>query len=300
MADRIQDNLECPLCFEQFKQPKNLSCGHTFCLNCLERHVQAKGHVTSLKCPECRQDTNFQGNLNKLPNSIVVIRLIDNLKTNEKSLDTPQNVCKLCEGANPLVSFCKTCPISMCSGCTHGHKMIPVLAGHQVYSIAAIKEEYRGRVLKLKSIQSRFKEKMARLVKMSDETTESCLKIKYEIHSEADKLLQVINYLKTNLLEKVDDFLGKKLSTIEVLSDEMRIQTCSIDNLLSCFDAVEAKSDFEVLDVYKADADNLISVSLEELKPKNNVVLDSRLQLEPSEEFEKFQDVISLGNLFEG
>lgn len=45
--------LTCGLChIPGFKQPKQLQCGHTFCLPCLERRVQNVGGA-SFSCPSC-------------------------------------------------------------------------------------------------------------------------------------------------------------------------------------------------------------------------------------------------------
>ena len=34
--------LECGYCLEKFQNPRNLPCGHTFCLSCLQSQVNNK------------------------------------------------------------------------------------------------------------------------------------------------------------------------------------------------------------------------------------------------------------------
>jgi len=48
---RIQEALECSICFEMFDQPRVLPCGHTFCMSCL---VAIKQRNSALPCPQCR------------------------------------------------------------------------------------------------------------------------------------------------------------------------------------------------------------------------------------------------------
>lgn len=55
------DDTECAICFcsydNVFKSPKLLSCGHTFCLECLARINVTSVELKSLTCPVCREVT---------------------------------------------------------------------------------------------------------------------------------------------------------------------------------------------------------------------------------------------------
>ena len=42
----------CLICYGDYSQPKQLPCGHTFCLACIEKYVNPKLMV---ECPQCRQ-----------------------------------------------------------------------------------------------------------------------------------------------------------------------------------------------------------------------------------------------------
>lgn len=54
--------MECPSCYsiyeDPIKSPKNLPCGHTYCLECLRKIFDISKF---LKCPTCR--TKFDGSL---------------------------------------------------------------------------------------------------------------------------------------------------------------------------------------------------------------------------------------------
>ncbi|KAJ8290157.1 hypothetical protein GJAV_G00009380 [Gymnothorax javanicus] len=60
--DDIEDT-ECVVCFcaydNVFKTPKLLSCGHTFCLECLARINVSSTEIKSLTCPVCRELTDL-------------------------------------------------------------------------------------------------------------------------------------------------------------------------------------------------------------------------------------------------
>ncbi len=45
--------LDCALCLEEFTDPKQLPCTHTFCLQCLEELIRTHPG-NKFPCPECR------------------------------------------------------------------------------------------------------------------------------------------------------------------------------------------------------------------------------------------------------
>lgn len=57
------EDTECAVCFcsydNVFKTPKLLSCGHTFCLECLARINVSSLEIKSLSCPVCRKLTEL-------------------------------------------------------------------------------------------------------------------------------------------------------------------------------------------------------------------------------------------------
>ena len=51
----ISEEIKCPICLEQLKQPKILPCQHTYCLDCLEE-VAKLNNPDTVDCPECRRE----------------------------------------------------------------------------------------------------------------------------------------------------------------------------------------------------------------------------------------------------
>lgn len=45
----LTDHLNCPICKELLREPYVTGCGHTFCHECIEHHLEK----TSQKCPSC-------------------------------------------------------------------------------------------------------------------------------------------------------------------------------------------------------------------------------------------------------
>ncbi|XP_041372793.1 uncharacterized protein LOC121386057 [Gigantopelta aegis] len=48
------DVISCCICLGPFTDPRTLPCGHTFCLRCLQRHIDSSVNENTFKCPNCR------------------------------------------------------------------------------------------------------------------------------------------------------------------------------------------------------------------------------------------------------
>ena len=54
LADSLEKELTCPICFNLFEEPKVLPCQHNFCGNCMESLLQRNESIFKLECPICR------------------------------------------------------------------------------------------------------------------------------------------------------------------------------------------------------------------------------------------------------
>ena len=72
----LEEELKCPVCLEEFVEPKCLSCSHTVCLQCLRN--MAQNDVDYVRCPTCRYETDirFPGGIDLLPTNYIATSLI--------------------------------------------------------------------------------------------------------------------------------------------------------------------------------------------------------------------------------
>jgi RING-type zinc-finger len=84
---QFEDLLNCMICFESFRNPKMLPCGHTFCAECLVGYQktyeqQRRAVPGKLPCPTCRELTTLPpGGVSGLRNDFKVQKIEDLFRT---------------------------------------------------------------------------------------------------------------------------------------------------------------------------------------------------------------------------
>ncbi|XP_033119957.1 E3 ubiquitin-protein ligase TRIM56-like [Anneissia japonica] len=119
--------LECTICFKRLKNPKSLTCLHSFCLACLEDWVKVNGELT---CPTCSKSYPIpKGGLQNLPPNTFLNNL---LETMEQISEKDQMKC-VCGKEGQVKYYCKDCKQYLCSTCSDHHTNYRLFANHKLY-----------------------------------------------------------------------------------------------------------------------------------------------------------------------
>ncbi|XP_030847332.1 tripartite motif-containing protein 5-like [Strongylocentrotus purpuratus] len=122
LKQAVDKNLECPVCLSFFKDPKNLTCSHTFCKGCLETVLVSH---RKLLCPTCREETSLPGgDVGRLKSNIIVRSLVEDVETQghsncnqeDKSLPKKWNKCQK-HPTDDEECFCLNCKKYVCFKC---------------------------------------------------------------------------------------------------------------------------------------------------------------------------------------
>ncbi|XP_075911038.1 E3 ubiquitin/ISG15 ligase TRIM25-like [Petromyzon marinus] len=114
-AENVDRELTCPICLDTFDCPSTLSCGHSFCLHCLE---DAWKEVDSYCCPQCRKTFPRRPQLTR---NVTIANLMEQLRVTESmaaAADADAGVvfCDICpEGQTPALKTCLKCETSFCT-----------------------------------------------------------------------------------------------------------------------------------------------------------------------------------------
>ena len=124
---------ECSVCLESLinKQPRLLSCGHTFCTPCLQQLSAGN----TVNCPKCRSPTRLPpGGVQALPKNTDISKM----REREQELSARnENFCQMCRKRDAKIEYiCTSCAKRLiCKACYNKHKRIPALKAHNVLPI---------------------------------------------------------------------------------------------------------------------------------------------------------------------
>ncbi|CAN0202467.1 unnamed protein product [Lampetra planeri] len=111
-AENMDRELTCSICLDTFDCPSTLSCGHSFCLQCLEN---AWKKTVSYCCPQCRKTFPRRPQLTR---NVTLANLIEQLRVTETIAAAAGGVvfCDHCpEGKTLAVKTCLKCDTSFCT-----------------------------------------------------------------------------------------------------------------------------------------------------------------------------------------
>ena len=144
-AEIEEDIFECSVCLNYMldRNPRSLSCLHTFCEDCLNQLKNNK----KITCPTCRKTTELKSD--NVPELIVNFHLHkfkdvgskppSNTKENQKQKNSePKSMCQICDMKTPVYK-CKDCPQLMCESCKNDHN--DMFEGHAVFEMCQKHEE---------------------------------------------------------------------------------------------------------------------------------------------------------------
>lgn len=115
-VNKIGEQLNCPMCLENFSTPKTLFCLHTFCQPCLERlPLDPK---RNLSCPTCQSPCELpSAGVSGLPTAFFVENLTEVQDLLRRVVGCDPVLCYNCGTCNAS-SYCKQCGVFMCTQCT--------------------------------------------------------------------------------------------------------------------------------------------------------------------------------------
>ena len=137
---KLNEQLECSICFDTFKQPKLLPCFHVFCKSpCLVKLVAKDGH--SLTCPTCRHIVPLsEKGVDGLKSDFHIDRLFEIRDAFNKAAEPTETQCGNCED-DKATGYCRDCSEFVCDECQAAHKRFKIMKNHQIVTLKELKDQ---------------------------------------------------------------------------------------------------------------------------------------------------------------
>ena len=149
---------ECPVCHEDYTDPKILPCTHLLCQKCVLSWLKTQGNQAG--CPLCRQpilssteqdsfwNAYAYGWMKKEQGQSDFSKVVDALPTDyatkvkiesQKTLNA-SDVCNICDDS-AAAFFCLQCDTKLCGSCSKVHSKLPSTSNHLVKELSCLTAE---------------------------------------------------------------------------------------------------------------------------------------------------------------
>ncbi|XP_068459561.1 uncharacterized protein si:rp71-1g18.1 isoform X2 [Clinocottus analis] len=126
---KLEELLMCPVCQDIFRDPRQLPCGHSLCMVCLE-NMMDHSSGGPFRCPDCRADF---GPIIAVHKSYALANIVEDFRVNQRRREkqTKSVFCDFCpEKRTVAIKTCLKCEVSLCAEHVKDHLELPVFSGH--------------------------------------------------------------------------------------------------------------------------------------------------------------------------
>ena len=219
LVKNLKKQVTCSICLDTYTEPKTLvtiSCLHTFCCQCLERHARVSQRQGKFRCPECQAEIDLpQGNrFDRLPNSFYHKSLLAALEAEDRQA-IPRQQQETCSQHTEerLRYYCSTCEASVCPICvTEDHR------GHAFDVLEkAVQEEKKNIMSTVETIKEKanlFRSELRKLEKTSEDVEMIIAIAKQEVSEATERVITKTRQQEKQLLESLEMTRRRRIERI--------------------------------------------------------------------------------------
>uniref|UniRef100_A0A1X7U560 RING-type domain-containing protein n=1 Tax=Amphimedon queenslandica TaxID=400682 RepID=A0A1X7U560_AMPQE len=250
MSSVVEPVPHCPLCTD--RSPSNnfklLPCQHSYCERCLEELLllEPDGHSYVLACPSCRFPVSLASDgILGLPT--IEPRGGGGGGGKEERRTSSSSIGPVCSRHDKVIQlYCETCLSTVCQSCAvedHGNHLYYQINRSQ----SKHREEVRGGLKDIENKRNQYRSSLSKVREREEEVKRRSDEIQAEIESLAERLTQLVEESKNNLLKELTSIKEKKLRVLldqRTLGEERLVEIERVSESLEQFLSIESNQQF--------------------------------------------------------
>ena len=221
LVENLKKQLTCSICLETYTDPKIISCLHTFCCKCLEKHARKNHRQGKFRCPECQAEIDLpEGNhFDRLQTSFIHNSLLGLLETEDREALLKPPFCSQHKNER-LRYFCSTCEACICPVClAENHRR------HEFDVIEKVAEEDTKFILSnvqtIKEKENLLQEEIRKFKKTSKAVEMIIAIAKQEVSKAAQHVITKTRQQEKQLLESLEMTRRERIEQINSAKQEL-------------------------------------------------------------------------------
>ena len=219
----LKKQVTCSICLDTYTEPKTISCLHTFCCECLERHARVSQRQGKFRCPECQAEIDLpEGNrFDRLPNSFFHKSLLGVLEAEDREAIPREQQDTCSQHTEERVRYyCSSCKVCICPICvTEDHR------GHAFDVLEkAVQEEKKNIVSTVQTIKEKanlFRAELRKLEETSEDMEMIIAIAKQEVSEATEHVITKTRQQEKQLLESLEMTRRKRIERINSAKQEL-------------------------------------------------------------------------------
>ncbi|PIK45312.1 hypothetical protein BSL78_17813 [Apostichopus japonicus] len=131
MEGLTENFFKCPVCLDQFNEPKQLPCLHRYCNDCLRKVVQVS-HDGTIECPLCKQRCCIpKDGLNSFKTDFHMKSMLEFIELHKSFEKKDLKQCVSCLQDVVCSAYCFRCRDFLCNECYKVHVSSKMFTDHQ-------------------------------------------------------------------------------------------------------------------------------------------------------------------------
>nr|XP_048302669.1 E3 ubiquitin-protein ligase TRIM31-like [Myodes glareolus] len=199
-ANKLLEDVICPICMEILQNPVTIDCGHNFCLQCI--HLVGKT-TENLQCPLCKLPVNK----NMLRPNKLLASLAEKIQAMDPAEFQPEEEPRCRKHKEKIHYFCEKDKKFLCLVCRDSRD-------HKTHEVTLVDEAAQNYKVQIETEVQYLGQKDKEIIKEKKKGEGEIQVFRAQVHLEKLKVLEVFKNVRQRL-EEEERFLLSRLSWLE-------------------------------------------------------------------------------------